>query len=152
MMARAGSRSTYKVHPSRFAPSAISRMRRRISASTRGRLGCRRWEILAQYRLNRSRCHGLLVSALTMSRGLAHPDHDCRSANQKTRSTSSSRGRGRSFFSAVTCCLRPRFSITRSARRRHIARNARAPRETTKMSTRSLAAEFRLLRPGTQAG
>ena len=45
-----------------------------------------------------------------------------------------------------------RFSITRSARRRHIARNARAPSETTKMSTRSMAAEFRLLRPGTQAG
>ena len=43
-------------------------------------------------------------------------------------------------------------SITRSARRRHIARNARAPSETKKMSTRSMAAEFRLLRPGTQAG
>ena len=48
--------------------------------------------------------------------------------------------------STVTCCLKARFSITRSAQRRHIARNARAPRETTKTSTRSMAAKFGLLK------
>jgi hypothetical protein len=141
-------RSTVDHQPS----CAMSRMRRRISASTRGRPGCRRWEIIAQYRLNRSRCHRATVSALTMSRRLAHAGHELRSATQKARSSSSSRGRGRSFFSAVTCCLKARFSITRSARRRHIARNARTPRETRKMSTRSMSAEFRLLLPETQAG
>ena len=100
----------------------------------------------------RSRCHRATVSALTMSRRLAHAGHELRSATQKARSSSSSRGRGRFLFSAVTCCLKARFSITRSARRRHIARNARARWETRKMSTRSMSAEFRLLRPGTRAG
>ena len=57
---------------------------------------------------------------VTITRRLAHLGHDSRRATQKARSTSSSGGRGRSFFSAVTCCRRARFSITRSARRRWI--------------------------------
>ena len=85
---------------------AMSRMSRRISASTRGRPGCRRWEILAQYRRNRARFHSATVPALTMTRRLAHAGHDSRSATQKARSTSSSGGRGRSFFSTITCCLK----------------------------------------------
>ena len=35
------------------------------------------------------------------------------------RAVSSSRGRGRCFLSAVSCCRRETFSITSSARRRH---------------------------------
>ena len=128
----------------------ICRMSRRISAARRGRPGLRVLEMRVQYRRNRARFHPATVPALTMTRRLAHAGHDSRSATQKARSTSSSGGRGRSFFSAVTCCRRARFSITRSARRRHIARNARAPRVTRKMRARSMAVEFDLLRPGTQ--
>ena len=73
-----------------------------------------------------------------------------RRATQKARSVSSSGGRGRSFFSAVTCCRKATFSNTRSARRRHIARMARTPSETRKTTTLSIAAEFRRLRPGFQ--
>ena len=77
--------------------------------------------------------------------------HEPRRATQKARSVSSSGGRGRSFFSAVTCCRKATFSNTRSARRRHIARMARTPSETTKTTTLSIAAEFRRLRSGIQA-
>ena len=87
-----------------------------------------------------------------MTKRLAHAGHELRSATQKARSISSSAGRGRFFLSAVTCCRRARFSITRSARRRQITRITRAPRETRKTRTRSMAAEFRLVPPGTQAG
>ena len=130
---------------------AIVRTRRRISASIRGRPGWRRCEIFAQYRRNRSRCQRATVSAWTMSRRLAHTGHEPRRATQKARSVSSSGGRGRSFFSAVTCCRKATFSNTRSARRRHIARMARTPSETRKTTTLSIAAEFRRLRPGIQA-
>ena len=109
-------------------------------------------EIRAQYRRNRSRFHRATVSAFTITSRLAHAGHELRSATQNARSVSSSGGRGRSFFNAVSCCRRARFSITRSARRRHIARIARAPRETRKMRTRSMAAEFAVSRPGSQAG
>ena len=114
---------------------AIVRTRRRISASIRGRPGWRRCEIFAQYRRNRSRCQRATVSAWTMSRRLAHTGHEPRRATQKARSVSSSGGRGRSFFSAVTCCRKATFSNTRSARRRHIARMARTPSETRKTRT-----------------
>ena len=130
---------------------AIVRTRRRISASIRGRPGWRRCEIFAQYRRNRSRCQRATVSAWTMSRRLAHTGHESRRATQKARSVSSSGGRGRSFFSAVTCCRKATFSNTRSARRRHIARMTRTPSETRKTTTSSIAAEFRRLRPGIQA-
>ena len=130
---------------------AIVRTTRRISASIRGRPGWRRCEIFAQYRRNRSRCQRATVSAWTMSRRLAHTGHEPRRATQKARSVSSSGGRGRSFFSAVTCCRKATFSNTRSARRRHIARMARTPSETRKTTTLSIAAEFRRLRPGIQA-
>ena len=120
---------------------AISRMRRRISVSMRGRPGLRRRESFAQYRRNRSRCQRATVSALTITKRLAHAGHELRSATLNARSVSSSGGRGRSCLSAVTCCRRARFSITRSARRRHIARIARAPRETRNTRTWSIAAE-----------
>ena len=132
--------------------SQLIRMSRRIPASTRGRPGWRRCEIFAQYPRNRSRFHRATVSALTMSRRLAHPGHDLRSATQNARSVSSRGGRGRAFFSAVTCCRRARFSITRSARRRHNNRVARAPSETRKMTTRSIAAECAAPSPRSQAG
>lgn len=131
---------------------AIVRMRRRISASMRGRPGFRRLEIFAQYRRNRSRCQRATVSAWTMTSRLAHAGHEERRATQNARSISSSGGRGRPFLSAVTCCRRARFSSTRSARRRNIARNARAPTEIRKMRTRSIAAEFRHIAVRTQDG
>ena len=97
--------------------------------------------------------HWATVSALTMTSRLAHPGHELGSATQNARSVSWIDGRGRSFLSAVTCCRRARFSITRSARRLHIARIAPAPRETMMMMmmmmmmrTRSIAAEFALSR------
>ena len=91
--------------------------------------------------------HWATVSALTMTSRLAHPGHELGSATQNARSVSWIDGRGRSFLSAVTCCRRARFSITRSARRLHIARIAPAPRETRMMMrTRSIAAEFALSR------
>ena len=131
---------------------AMSRMSRRISASTRGRPGCRRWEILAQYRRNRARFHSATVPALTMTRRLAHAGHDSRSATQRARSTSSSGGRGRSFFSTITCCLKSEVFEHKVGPAPTHRPQRTAPRETTKMSTRSMAAKFRLLRRGTQAG
>ncbi len=131
---------------------AIIRTSRRISASTRGRPRWRRCEIFAQYRRNRSRFHRATVSALTTSKRLAHSGHEARSETQNARSVSSSGGRGRFFLSAVTCCRKARFSMTRSARRRHIVRIARVPRETRKMRTRSIAAQFGVLPPQSQAG
>ena len=104
---------------------AMCRMSRRISAARRGRPGKRVLEMRVQYRRKRLRFHSATVSALTMTRRLAHAGHDSRSATQKSRSTSSRSGRGRAFLSAVTCCRRTRFSITRSARRRLIARITR---------------------------
>ncbi len=126
---------------------AIVRTSRRISASILGRPGYRLLEIRVQYLRNRSRFQRATVSVLTMTRRVAHGGQEVRSATQNARSTWSSSGRGRSFFSAVTCCRRARFSMTRSARRRHIARIARAPRETRNMRTRSMAAEFAFSAP-----
>ena len=97
---------------------------------------------LAQHRRNRSRFQRATVSGFTITNRLAHAGQDWRSATQNARSVSSRRGRGRSFSSAATCCRRARFSITRSARRRKIARIARAPREMMKIRTRSVAVEF----------
>ena len=118
--------------------------------SPRGRPGDRRCEILAHDRRKRSRWHRVTVSGLTIVRRLVHPGHECRRATQNARSTLSSRAWGRSFFSAVTCCRSARFSIT--TRRRHIARIARAPNETTNMSTRAMPAEFGLPPPEIQVG
>jgi hypothetical protein len=91
------------------------------------------------------------VYGFTMPNRLAQPGHEVRRATQKARSRSSSTGRGRSFFSAATCCLNARFSIKSSSRVRKRALRARTLSVIKKMRRRNMAAEFALPVPRSQA-
>jgi hypothetical protein len=84
------------------------------------------------------------VYGFTMTNRLAQPGHEVRRATQKARSRSSSIGRGRSYFSAATCCRNARFSINSSSRVREMALRARTLSVTKKMKRRNMTVEFGL--------